>query len=149
MKDIAILAIHINNITPCYGMSKPCKVMGSPLKIGAINFFLDRMPEFVYKRNGNLFYAEDSGFISIYKRKPGTKDAFGGHKFSIKIDNGTEYNSTGDLWDPFDWEPFEKLLGFQICGTAISTEEEYCKCHAFTHCIIKSEIVQNLFNEIL
>lgn len=144
--EIKILSFEINNITPFYGMSTPCKVMGSPLKIGSINLFVDRLPNFVYQRDGNLFYAVDCGFVSIYKREPGTTDAFGGSKFDIALRDGTAYHSSGDLWDPFSWSEFVERLGFGICSVGINTRDKHCNCPVFTGCKIDIRIINNLLD---
>ena len=127
---IKIYSFTVNNMWWC-NTDQPVKVMGSPLKAGAINLFLSRKPEFVYERSWNLLYAVDNGFVSIYEDKPGTKEAFGGHKFDLKMKDGTTYTSNGNLWDPFNRKPFIEKLGFNICSIGITTDKEYRECPVF------------------
>lgn len=141
-KPIEVIEIVINN--RCIYGGQKSKVIGSPLKCGSVNLILSRQPEFVYHRNGNMFYAIDGDFLSIYERQPGTKDAFGGRSFELKMIDGSTYVSTGDLWDPFSTQKFKDLLGFDFCSIGISSEKNYRDCPVFCHAHVKSQLVIDL-----
>jgi hypothetical protein len=142
---IKILSYQVQNIWWC-NTDQPTKVMGSPLKSGSLGLLVNRLPKFVYQRDGNLFYAVDDGFVGIFERNPGTKDAFGGREFDLQLNDGTVYHSTGDLWDPFSWKPFINKLGFGICSVGVSTREEYRKCPVYCSYHIDIRIIHNLLD---
>ena len=51
---------------------------------------LNRMPEFLYEREGSWLVGEDQGFFSFYKHKTPSKAfrAFAGREFEIPLVNG-------------------------------------------------------------
>lgn len=149
--------IHIISYTVCdywdCFTNKLVKGIGSPLKTGSLNLVLNRLPEFIYERHDNLFYAVDNGFVGLYERKPGMTSAFSGDKFNILMKDGSVYHSNGDLWyptedefPPYDeLEPFVELLGFDICFVGLTTYKDNEHGAAYP-CYVDINIINNLLD---
>jgi hypothetical protein len=142
---IIIKEITINNLLDFDGSQSKARVMGSPLKHGSINFIVNRMPKFVYEISGDLFYAEDNGFVSIFKRES-YDGAFGGSTFDLNMKDGSIYTSKGELWDPFSWEPFYDKIGFTFCRVGISTPDDWKKCSVYSGCKVNLEIIVKMLS---
>lgn len=101
---------------------------------------LDRMPEFVYEREGNFLIAEDSGFFGFYgyERSGPNWKAFGGDKFDIPLKNGSIIKADGQWWDsvPSDYSELVISIG-------IKTIERLEECYVFSYGYVDPLIVDN------
>lgn len=90
------------------------------------HILVDRMPECVYTRNGNSLTSNDSGFYDFLGIEPGSKDAFAGRKFTIRLADGTDYECTGQVWScgaPAGTEPTRQV--------GIATKAALDQCYVF------------------
>ena len=90
---------------------------------------LDRMPRFVYERNGNDLTACDSGIYDFMHIQPGTTRAFAGRKFDIEMADGSTLECHGQVWHGRNGEPPEPLI-----GAGINTIEGLAQCHVYMGC---------------
>lgn len=87
---------------------------------------IDRMPEWVYKRNGTIFTANDDGFYDFMAGSANKGDAFGGRQFTIKLDDDTEFLCRGDVWSVGPDPDVGPTLSVGVCTMA-----ELEKCYVF------------------
>jgi len=88
---------------------------------------VDRMPACVYTRNGNSLTSNDSGFYDFLGIELGTTEAFAGRKFTIRLDDGTDYACHGQVWScgaPAGTEPTRQV--------GIATKEVLDQCYVFS-----------------
>lgn len=99
---------------------------------------IDRMPEFVYSAGefekvsrwggrGRHLIANDSGFYDFLKEVPGSSDAFAGRKFTISLDDGSQLECHGQVWDAAHPNPPEPTI-----QVGIGTIEGLQKCYCFS-----------------
>lgn len=87
---------------------------------------VDRMPVSVYHREGNSLVSHDSGFYDFMGIAPGSSGAFAGRKFTIRLDDGTDFECHGQVWDcgaPPGTEP--------TVGLGIATKAKLDECYVF------------------
>lgn len=108
----------------------------TPIKIEAIVRFndqeayaLSRMPEFKYQRDGNILWANDSGFFSTYEK--GCPGAFAGREFDIPMADGSVIRSHREWWDSGASRIADKM-GIPLIQVPISTEKKLKKCYVFS-----------------
>jgi len=97
---------------------------------------IDRMPKFVYEREGNYLLAEDSGFYSCfgYQRSQWDK-AFGGRKFDILLKNGEVEKADGQWWHSH----YPKWDALKLSSPGIGTVEDLKKCYVFCSGLVLTE----------
>lgn len=99
---------------------------------------IDRMPEFVYSAGdfekvagwggrGRHLIARDSGFYDFMKEVPSSTDAFAGRKFTIQLDDGSDLECCGQVWNAAHPNPPE-----QTVDIGIGTIEKLHKCYVFS-----------------
>lgn len=88
---------------------------------------VDRKPEFVYEQHGNKLIAHDSGFYDSLQIEPGSRDAFAGREFTIRLADGTDYQCHGQVWD--QWHP--ELVSEPVVQVGVATLEQLQSCYVF------------------
>lgn len=103
-------------------------VIAKPYMVGSktICYYVvvDRAPVRVYQRDGNNLTAHDNGFYDFMQIEPGSRDAFAGRKFSIKIEDGSQFECDGQVWD---CGPHNGIDAVQV-GVATIKALEDCYC---------------------
>lgn len=95
---------------------------------GSTSYYLviDRSPVRVYERTGNMLVSHDSGFYDFLGIKPGSKGAFGGREFDIKLTDGSTYHCDGQVWACGRPEGVEPTV-----EVGVSTLEHLRNCYVF------------------
>jgi len=111
-----------------------------------IALVLDRKPVLEYTKHKGIIYGTDGIFYQCYKYdRPGKNwEAFGGHKFDIKLTSGEVINCNGQWWHGGHAE-VEKLAGVTLCSAVHSTVDALKKCYVFSGDAADSK----KFNDIL
>ena len=106
---------------------------------GNNQFFIvvDRMPERVYSRQDDLFISNDSGFYDFLAGTQRNGDAFGGRKFTIKLDDGTEWQCNGDMWATHSHGKTEPVI-----QAGVNTLEGLGKCYVFSACSVSKAMLE-------
>lgn len=99
---------------------------------------INRMPEWMYSRNGLYFSANDSGFYDFLKGTQRQGDAFGGRKFSIKLDDGSDWPCNGDMWSIGSTAGTEPVY-----QAGISTIEKLNDCYCFSSALVSKKLVDD------
>lgn len=90
---------------------------------------VDRMPECIFEREGNLLIGHDSGFFKFYGYETPSENwkAFGGSKFTITMSDGSTIEASGQWWSvsPKGWMELTYGLG-------VNTITNLEKCYVFT-----------------
>ncbi len=131
----------------------------TPIKILAVIQFnkgeayvLNRHPEYVYQRDGDILWACDTGFYSVYKydapRRPINPNwsgwrAFAGRKFTLPMKDGTITECHGQYWDAGQGE-LSKKLNITLEHVTMETIPELQKCYVFCGSSIESEYRKKL-----
>lgn len=87
---------------------------------------VDRMPVRVYRREGNTLVSNDSGFYDFLGIQPGSSGAFAGRKFTVRLEDGSDFECHGQVWScgaPAGTEPTVSL--------GIATKEKLDECYVF------------------
>lgn len=88
---------------------------------------VDRMPVSIYTRKGNSLTSNDSGFYDFLGIELGSSGAFAGRKFTIRLDDGTDFECNGQVWAcgaPGGTEPLRQV--------GVATKEALDKCYVFS-----------------
>lgn len=110
LSEIEIISIEINNLSfPFPSDRRPN---------GSLNVLTSRRPVFEYTRKGNIFYANDSGFLSAYEYDPKSTRGFAGREINLALDDGKVFKTNGQLWDTG--------AASQTCGDAFKTDSVSC-----------------------
>ena len=133
-----------------------------PIKILAVVQFnsgeayvLNRRPEYIYQRDGNLLWAHDTGFYNVYKydapRRPINPNwsgwqAFAGRKFTLPMKDGSVTECTGQWWDAGQGE-ISKKLNITLEHVTMETIPGLIKCYVFCGSSIESEYREKLRSE--
>lgn len=124
--------------------------MGSPIR-ASIHLILSRMPEWVFKRVDNKFYAEDNGIVKVYKEaRCGKSDSckgFAGREFDLDMEDGSKYHAYGQLWDPGTDMGFVKAFG-NYWSIGYSTPDAYRKCPVFYSGYINEKRLLEVMNHL-
>ena len=129
--------------------------MSDPIKILAIVQFnkgeayvLNHSPEYVYERDGNILWAHDTGFYSVYAYdRPSERwQAFAGRKFDLPLKDGGVEHCHGQWWDGGQAKLSEKL-GITLESVTIETISGLQKCYVFCGSSIESEYREKLRTE--
>jgi len=91
---------------------------------------LDKMPDFRYRREGNLLLAEDGGFYSCYfhERPTPNSKAFGGAVFDIPLLDGGVERAEGQWW--CGSHPIGREM--EVVQPGYNTIAGLHKCYVFT-----------------
>lgn len=87
---------------------------------------VDRMPVRVYRRDGNSLVSNDSGFYDFLGIAHGTSGAFAGRKFTVRLEDGSDFECNGQVWScgaPVGTEP--------TVSVGIATKEKLDECYVF------------------
>ena len=87
---------------------------------------VDRMPVRVYHRDGNSLTSNDSGFYDFLGIQPGSSGAFGGRKFTVRLEDGSDFECHGQVWScgaPAGTDP--------TLAVGIATKEQLDECYVF------------------
>lgn len=106
-------------------------------RLNNYSIVIDRMPEFIYSAGefektagwggrGRYLIAHDSGFYDFMKEVPGSTDAFAGRKFTINLDDGSQLECHGQVWDAAHPNPPEPTA-----SVGIGTIEGLRQCYVF------------------
>lgn len=89
---------------------------------------VDRMPDFIYERDGIWLTGEDSGFFKFYRYEAPTGgfQAFAGRKITIPLKSGETIIADGQWWDAVKPD-YEKL----VVPISIGTPEGLNRCNVF------------------
>ncbi len=103
-----------------------------------MNVVVDRMPRYVYERQGQLLSGHDSGFFQFYQHeRPGPNwEAFAGRKFNIPMADGSVIEASGQWWDLLPSE-FSEL----VYSPGVGSLEKLSRCYVFCGCHIDRELV--------
>lgn len=99
---------------------------------------VDRMPVSLYRREGNYLVSHDSGFYDFLGIEPGSSGAFGGRKFSVRLDDGSDFECHGQVWScgaPAGTEPTVAL--------GIATKEKLDECYVFMSASMSKALLEN------
>lgn len=88
---------------------------------------ISRDPEWIYAKEGNNLAAHDGGFYDFMQIEPGTKDAFAGREFDIKLTDGTLLHCAGQVWASGTSTPPEPMISVG-CASIAALE----KCYVFS-----------------
>lgn len=101
---------------------------------------VDRMPKFLYERDGNWLIGEDSGLFNFYFYDAPAKgfEAFAGRKFTIPLKKGGTVEATGQWWDGL--QPDYRGL---LVSVGIGTPEKLGRCNVFTGMWIDPHIIRH------
>jgi len=104
---------------------------------------VDRMPSFLYERDGKWLVGEDSGFFNFYyyNRPSPNWRAFAGRKFDIPMKDGTIEQANGQWWSGMKPD-YQGLLS----SVGIGTPEKLGKCNVFTGMWVDSHLVRHTIN---
>ena len=111
----------------------------SELKIEAIVKFnsgvayvFNREPDYKYKRNGDLLWANDGPFYSCYgyERPSRAFQAFAGRKFDLDLIDGGVIHCSGEWWDS-GLDQLKDILGLNLGSLTMETKEQLIKCYVF------------------
>ncbi len=93
---------------------------------------LNRLPKFVYIKEGNILYAEDCGFYSCYRYKTPSKSwqAFSGRKFELPLKKGGIEKCYGQWWDA-GIGTISKKYGIEFLPLTCNTEVGLVECYVF------------------
>ena len=97
---------------------------------------VDRMPEEIYKRDGDRFTSIDSGFYDFLQGRSGKGDAFAGRSFDIKLDDGSVFKAEGQVWavgPPEGTEP--------VVQVGVATIEKLKSCYVFQSCHVSKKLL--------
>ncbi|BEH73352.1 hypothetical protein [Edwardsiella tarda] len=135
-----ILSIEVFNLS---GIGE---FTGQPVPKGCLGVVVDQLKFDMYNElNGNIFYSECGGIVSVYKHVPGTKEGFAGRTIILPVmENSVISNKIkarrlkvfkGSLWKSFDAEmAVAKHLGTNIREIGIRQASDryrvYCACMA-------------------
>ncbi|WP_337881828.1 hypothetical protein [Chromobacterium haemolyticum] len=100
---------------------------------------VDRMPSKVYHRDGNRLISRDSGFYDCLTIEPGSKDAFGGQKFTVQLDDGSEILADGQIWASFH----KDLIGEPTIQVGVATLEKLKECYVFFSGLVSKQRLEN------
>ena len=105
---------------------------------GNDRFFVvvDRMPERVYSRDGDLFISNDSGFYDFLQGTQREGKAFAGRKFTIRLDDGTDWQCNGDMWATHSHGKTEPVV-----SAGVNTMEGLAKCYVFSACSVSKALL--------
>ena len=93
---------------------------------------LSRLPAFVYeRRSGGVLVGSDDCVFDFLQESPGTKDAFAGQVFEIKLSDGGTLKCAGQVWSVGPPKDFKGTISAG-CGTVESLK----KCNVFRSCRI-------------
>lgn len=92
-----------------------------------ISIIVDVAPNLIYKRIDNWFFANDGGWYGCLKLVPGSKDAFGGSKFSLPMEDGTAFECSGQVWSEWNAE----LCSEETRRVGVATMEQLANCYVF------------------
>lgn len=87
---------------------------------------VSRLPDYVYVKDGIRLTAHDSGFYDFLGISAGSKDAFGGRKFDIRLSDGTTYHCSGQVW------ACGSSASEPVVNVGIGTVEDLHKCYVFS-----------------
>ncbi|WP_308722465.1 hypothetical protein [Paenibacillus polysaccharolyticus] len=111
-----------------------------------IAFVLDKPVEYTYYKQGNLIIGLDDTctFVQCYSYQmiPGS-NAFGGHKFDIKLDDGKIIHCDGQWWDG-GYDRAAELLGEKLVHATYNTAERLRNCYVFSG----SQAVESNLNQL-
>ncbi|QKZ05858.1 hypothetical protein [Pseudomonas eucalypticola] len=102
---------------------------------------LDQMPSLVYVRNGSLLTANDGGFYDFMKIVPGSKDAFAGRAFTIRLADGSDFECTGQVWS-CGGSP-----GVQTLQVGVGTIESLSRCYVFSSATVDVALINEWLAE--
>lgn len=103
---------------------------------------VDRMPIFLYEREGKWLVGEDSGFFNFYyHEQPSHFKAFANREFIIPLKDGSEIKAKGQWWSGIKPDYQELLV-----SVAIGTPEKLSKCNVFTGMWVDPHIIRHTIN---
>lgn len=100
-----IYAIEINNL------SSDGMFCGQAVPRGCLNIVVDKIPEMIYQKTGNTYWAHSDGLVSAFQHSPGTTGGFADREITLpvmglgvvfKSKGVTKVKFKGDLWDSGD-----------------------------------------------
>lgn len=92
-----------------------------------VSVLVDRVPDFKYKRVGDWLLASNDGWYDSLQIVPRSKWAFGGRKFDIPMEDGTQFHCHGQVWAAFLKEHAQE----PTCSVGVATREQLDKCYVF------------------
>lgn len=115
-------------------------VIAKPYMVGSNHIVyyavLDRLPVKVYARDGRSFVSHDSGFYDFLEGQPGKGQAFGGHVFSIKLTDGSDFLCEGDVWSCAPSAGTEPTVSI-----GVATRESLAKCYVFSSASVACSVL--------
>ena len=109
---------------------------------------LNRKPEIVYEKKGNIMYGNDYGFYNVYgfEAPCGKWKAFAGHEFDLPLKDGNVEHCYGQWWNA-GHSKVEKILDIQLRPVTFKTNEDLIKCYVFTGASIEENYANKLRSE--
>jgi len=116
-------------------MKEQFKIMAIVKINNSKSLVLDRRPEFIYEREGNIIFANDNGIYNCFGYQTPSKAfrAFAGRKFNLPMKDGSFTKCNGQWWDS-GINKLEELKGIKIARLSFGTIEELKKCYVYTSC---------------
>lgn len=110
-----------------------------------------KMPKFIYEivDNNIIAYDEETGFISAYRLKKGSKGGFANREIILPIRGGkvfsklgiTKISFIGNIWDDYSSYEFAKEYYKIKESISISYKKRYSKLDLYTSAHINKEVV--------
>lgn len=128
-----------------YGM--PCtSISGHRGYSGSLQLLLDKRPvfeDYTFKRYGNMFFAENEGFVRVFLHRPGTTKGFAGSEYTLNFEEGPE-TFKGSLWDPTQFDDTSKIPEYRAVSI---TDEKDVMEKGYT--FYAGYVIKKLYNELL
>lgn len=102
-----------------------------------------------YRLGSNIIYGTDGVRYQCYKYEQPYKNskAFGGRKFTLKIEDTEEIIECHGQWWDGGYTQLEKELELNLVSFTHSTIENLLKCYVYTSCFVDMESLNNLLKD--
>lgn len=119
---------------------------------GQVFYVINRPLQMSYtKIDHETIIGEDEGALRFYKRDnmtlPFGETAFGGHKFTLQLTDGSVEECHGQWWDDMSKSARELFKDTRLCHFVHGTKEELKKCYVFCGCVCEMVWLEKLLSE--
>jgi len=125
---------------------RPCTLIsGHRGYSGSLQLLLDSRPtltDFTFAEYGNMFYAENDGFVRVFQHVPGSTDGFAGREYTLNFDEGPR-TFKGSLWDPTEFDDTSGIPKYRAVSITDS-KDVMVRGHTFYAGYVTKELYHKL-----
>ena len=116
---------------------------------GSLQLLLNYVPghrDFLFKRCGNYFFAEQEGFVSVFLYKARGTQGFAGREITLNIEGAGEITFKGSLWDPTSFDDTSGLPEYRAVSLT-DKKEVMERGHTFYAGYVTKELYEELMRK--